>query len=660
MDFEGRTRVVIEGVWPQIDCGEFPVKRVVGETVSVQADIFADGHDSIDALLLYKTENSVHWQQQWMSPMVNDRWEAHFSIQELVDYRYTITAWVDPFRTWQRDFLKKLHAGQDIEVDTRVGLNLIEQAARSDDPVVASLKEAADAIAGETDRQLLARRVESAELSRLMRTFGPRRFAHTYARELRVSVERPKALFSSWYELFPRSFGQKPFEHGTFRDCVKQLDRIAKMGFDIVYLPPIHPIGISHRKGKNNSTTARPGEPGSPWAIGSEKGGHDAVHPRLGSVEDFALLLQSARSKGIDIAIDLALQCSPDHPWVHQHPEWFKRRPDGTIQYAENPPKKYEDIVPINFETDQWESLWVELRRVVLFWAEKGVRIIRVDNPHTKPFAFWQWLIAEVRKCYPDMIFLSEAFTRPKVMYRLAKAGFSQSYTYFTWRNTKRELTQYMEELIDSPAREFFRPNFWPNTPDILPEYLQYSGRSGFIIRLVLAATLSSNYGMYGPAYELMAHDAVEGREEYLDSEKYEIKNWNLEDPESLEEIVTMINHIRRQNKALKSTWNLRFHEVDNDYILFYSKATPDLQNILMMVVNLDPFHTQSGWVRMPLQEFGIDPAQTYLMNDLISRDHYLWQGERNFVQLNPHVLPAHIFHVRRRLRRESDFDYFM
>ncbi len=661
MDFEGRKRVVIEGVYPQIDCGELPIKRVVGEKVVVEADIFTDGHDSIDAQLLYRKVTEGEWRREWMTDVVNDRMRAEFTIEQLVDYRYTIIAWVDQFRTWQRDFLKKLNAGQEISVDLKVGVELINQAARqTDDPLSESLLSAGRAIAAESDRALIKQRVASSDLALLMRTFGSRRFAQTFPRELCVSVERPKALFSSWYEIFPRSCAPKPFEHGTFRDCVEHLDRIASMGFDVLYLPPIHPIGLSHRKGKNNSTKADTGEPGSPWAIGSEEGGHDAVHPELGTLEDFRFLLENARARGMDVAVDLALQCSPDHPWVREHPQWFKTRPDGTIQYAENPPKKYEDIVPINFESDQWEQLWEELRRVVLFWAEQGVRVIRVDNPHTKPFAFWQWLIAQVREKYPEMIFLSEAFTRPKVMYRLAKVGFSQSYTYFTWRNTKWELSRYMEELITSPVREFFRPNFWPNTPDILPEYLQYSGRPGFIIRLILAATLSSNYGIYGPAFELAANEAVSGKEEYLNSEKYEIKHWNREDPDSLEEMVTLVNRIRKENPALQTTWNLRFHEVDNDYLLLYSKMSADKENILVMLVNLDPFHTQSGWVRMPLSDFGIDSAQTYLMNDLISKDHYLWQGEHNYVELNPHILPAHIFRLRSRLRRESDFDYFM
>jgi len=432
------------------------------------------------------------------------------------------------------------------------------------------------------------------------------------------------------------------------------------MGFDILYFPPIHPIGKTNRKGKNNSLVAEPDDEGSPWAIGSDEGGHKAVHPKLGTIKDFERLVHKAKEYEIEIAIDLAFQCSPDHPYVKEYPEWFKWRPDGTIQFAENPPKKYEDIVSLNFETDQWQALWEELKSVVMFWIERGIRTFRVDNPHTKPFLFWEWLIKEIKDAYPEVIFLSEAFTRPKVMHFLAKLGFIQSYTYFTWRNTKREFIDYLTELLHTNEREYFRPNFWTNTPDILPEHIQYGGKPASIMRLVLAATLSSNYGIYGPTFELCVNEALPDREEYLNSEKYEVRCWDWDSPGNIKEWIVRINKIRRDNPALHTTWNLKFYDVDNDYLLFYGKATEDLSNIILIVVNLDPFHTQLGWVRVPLAELEIDPHQPYLVHDLLSDDKYIWHGERNYVELNPQISPAHILRVRKRLKRETDFDYFM
>ena len=498
------------------------------------------------------------------------------------------------------------------------------------------------------------------ELTALMHRYPDQGSAVSSERELSVVVDRRKALFSTWYELFPRSCSPEPGQHGTFKDCEEFLSEIAGMGFDILYLPPIHPIGETNRKGKNNSLEVLPGDVGSPWAIGSKQGGHRAVHPQLGTMEDFDRFIRRAKEVGIEIAMDLAFQCSPDHPYLKDHPEWFRWRPDGTIQYAENPPKKYEDIIPFNFETENWTALWEELRGIVLFWMERGIRIFRVDNPHTKPFAFWEWLIQEVKKIDPEVIFFAEAFTRPKVMYRLAKAGFSQSYTYFTWRNTKRELTDYLTELTQTEVREYFRPNFWPNTPDILPEHLQYGGRPAFMIRLVLAATLASNYGIYGPAFELCVNEAIPGKEEYLHSEKYELKRWDRGKAGNLRDFITRVNRIRKENPALQTPWNLSFYEVDNDSLLSYGKATEDLSDMILVVVNLDPFHTQSGWVNVPMNELGIDPTQPYLVHDLLSDDKYIWHGERNFVELNPQVQPANIFRVRKRLKREMDFDYFM
>ncbi|MBI5440428.1 MAG: alpha-1,4-glucan--maltose-1-phosphate maltosyltransferase, partial [Deltaproteobacteria bacterium] len=463
---------------------------------------------------------------------------------------------------------------------------------------------------------------------------------------------------SSWYEFFPRSVGRTP--GAKLRECADVLPELARMGFDVVYLPPVHPIGRKHRKGRNNVTTAGPDDPGSPWAIGAGEGGHKAIHPDLGTLEDFEHFVKAARELGIEIAMDLAFQCSPDHPYVAEHPEWFRWRPDGSIQHAENPPKKYEDIVPFDFECDAWQGLWEELRSVVLFWIEQGVRIFRVDNPHTKAFPFWEWLIGDVKASYPEVLFLSEAFTRPKIMYRLAKLGFSQSYTYFTWRNSAWELAEYVRELTRTEVREYFRPNFWPNTPDILPEFLQYGGRPAFLIRLILAGTLSSNYGIYGPAFELLASDAVPGREEYLDSEKYEIKRWDPSRPESLEALVTRLNRIRRENPALQTTGNTRFFDSGNESVLFFGKQTEDALNTLLVAVSLDPYRTQTCQLRVPREELGIPPGRPFLVHDLLGDDKFVWHAEVNRIDLEPHVLPARIFRVRTQLRREQDFDYFM
>jgi starch synthase (maltosyl-transferring) len=497
------------------------------------------------------------------------------------------------------------------------------------------------------------------DLAETVRRYPDRSFATTYHAELAVVVDRLTAVFSAWYELFPRSFG-KDGRHGSLRQCEQLLPEIAAMGFDVLYLPPIHPIGQTCRKGKNNSITAAPDDPGSPWAIGSSAGGHKAVHPELGTLDDFRHLRENAGAHGLEIALDLAFQCSPDHPYVTEHPEWFRWRPDGTVQFAENPPKKYQDIIPLNFETDAWRALWEELRSVVRFWIDQGVRIFRVDNPHTKPFSFWEWLIGDVRRDYPDVIFLSEAFTRPKVMQRLAKIGFNQSYTYFTWRHTKWEIEQYIGELAHTEVGEYLRPNFWPNTPDILPQHLQYGGRSVFIIRLILAATLSASYGIYGPAYELCVSEAVDGREEYLNSEKYEIKQWDRNAKGNIRPVIERINRIRRQNPALQSIRNIELYSVDNEAMLCYGKMTEDKSNIIIVVVNLDPHHRQSGWVRLPLHEMEIDPQKPFLAHDLLTDDKYIWQGEMNYLELDPRVMPGHILRVHKRLRRETDFDYFM
>lgn len=658
---EGRRRVVIENVQPRVECGDFPIKRVVGERVEVTADIYADGHDSVAAGLLYRKSAETRWMTAPMEHVGNDRWTAHFTPEEIGVYSYSVEGWVDHFLSWQKGLGKKIDAGQDVAVEMQVGAGLVQEGSeRARDSDRARLSELAAFLMNEKDMEEASHVALGRELSGLMERYPDRRLSTRFPLELPLVVDRQKALFSTWYEHFPRSCTGEYEAHGTFRDCENLLPKIAGMGFDVLYLPPIHPIGRTHRKGKNSAGQAGPEEPGSPWAIGSEEGGHKSINPRLGTLEDFRQLTARAAEHSIEVALDLAFQCSPDHPYVKEHPEWFKRRPDGTVQYAENPPKKYEDIYPLNFETDRWKELWEELKSVVLFWIGNGVRIFRVDNPHTKPFLFWEWLITEVKKDCPECIFLAEAFTRPKVMYHLAGAGFTQSYTYFTWRNSKQELTQYMNELTQTRRREYFRPNFWPNTPDILPEYLQYGGRPAFTIRLILAATLSSNYGIYGPAFELLVNDPLPGKEEYLDSEKYEVKRWNWDQPGNLRSFIARLNTIRREHPALQTTWNLRFYETDNDYILFFGKTSEDRSETILVAVNLDPFHVQSGWLEVPLDELGIVPGQPYLCHDLLSDDKYIWQGGRNFIELNPQILPAHIFRLRTRMRRETDFDYFM
>ena len=597
-----------------------------------------------------------------MDFLVNDRWRGEFSITELGQYRYTVKAWVDHFKSWRQGLLKKFDAGQDVSIDLLTGAELVEDASqRADGPDEKHLKAVAVSLGSGEDSSDRVRIAVGDELDELMAKYPDRDLATTYERELVVRVDRPKARFSAWYEMFPRSGSSQPGHHGTFKDCEGRLAYIASMGFDVLYFPPIHPIGQAHRKGKNNVPGAGPDEPGSPWAIGSAEGGHTDIHPQLGNLEDFHRLVTEAEKHGMEVAIDLAFQCTPDHPYVKEHPEWFRWRPDKTVQYAENPPKRYEDIYPLNFETEKWQELWNELKGVVLFWVEQGVRIFRVDNPHTKPFHFWEWLIGEVKQDHPEVIFLAEAFTRPKVMYQLAKLGFTQSYTYFAWRNTKWELTQYFTELAQTEVREYFRPNLWPNTPDILTEYLQMGGRPAFMVRLILAATLGANFGIYGPAFELCENQPKEpGSEEYVDSEKYEIKNWDITSPGSLADFIGRVNRIRRENPALHGDWSLRFHSTDNDQLICYSKQTEDLSNIIVVVVNLDPHHNHSGWVELPLETLGIDPQQPFQVHDLLSNERYLWHGNRNYVALDPRIVPAHIFRLRRRIRTEHDFDYFM
>ncbi|HOW89961.1 MAG TPA: alpha-amylase family glycosyl hydrolase, partial [Elusimicrobiales bacterium] len=514
-------------------------------------------------------------------------------------------------------------------------------------------------LASAGDPREKAARLAAPDLTALVSKWSDDGDLVRYGKELELWADRVKARFGAWYEVFPRSCSQKPGHHGTFADLAARLPYIAGMGFDVLYLPPIHPIGRTHRKGRNNSLKAGPKDPGSPWAIGDRTGGHKSVHPELGTIEDFDRLVREAGGHGLEIALDIALQCSPDHPYLKEHPEWFRRRPDGSLRFAENPPKKYEDIYPLDFTCRDWRPLWDEVGSIFRFWMGHGVRIFRVDNPHTKPFAFWEWLIRDLRRENPDLIFLAEAFTRPRIMNRLAKAGFTQSYNYFLWRNAKWELESYFTELTRTQVREYFRPNLWPNTPDILTEYLQFGGRPAFMIRQVLAATLGASYGIYGPAFELCEAAPLErGREEYLDSEKYELKQWQTEAKKGIRDLITRVNRIRRENPALQRDSELSFFRVDNEQLISYGKRSGD--DVLVMVVNLDPNHRQSGWLELPLAELGLREDKPYQMHDLLSDRRFIWRGPRNYVELSPDVMPAHIFRLRRYARTERDFDYFI
>jgi len=654
------SRVIVEGIEPEIDDGRFPIKRTVGEEVVVGADIHTDGHEVLAAVLRYRRAGSDDWSEAAMSHLGNDRWSAAFKVTEQGWYEYTVQAWIDEFATWRRDLQKKVDAGQDVHSELLEGAEIIRSlSTRAGGPDADWLLGQAGAIRQGDSLQRLRTALDPI-LSAIVSRHSDRRFGSNYDRVLRVWVDRERARFGSWYELFPRSTADEPGRHGTLRDVVKRLPYVAEMGFDVLYLPPIHPIGRAFRKGPNNTLNAGPDEVGSPWAIGGPEGGHKAIHPQLGTLEDFDHLLTACKSHGIELAMDIAFQCSPDHPYVSENPQWFKHRPDGTIKYAENPPKKYQDIYPLNFECDDWKNLWQELLSVVMFWADRGVRIFRVDNPHTKPFRFWQWLIASVQQTYPDAIFLAEAFTRPKVMKFLAKAGFTQSYSYFTWRNSRWEITEYFTELTQTAVRQYMRPNLFANTPDILPEYLQHGGSSGFQIRLILAATLGATYGIYGPPFEMFQSVPRPGAEEYIDNEKFQLRHWEWDQPNVFREFIALVNRARRENPALQYDDRLRFHATDNDQIVFYSKSTPDLSNIVLVIVNVDPHHTQSGHVFVPLTELGLSGADSYQVQDLLTGAHYLWRGERNFIALDPKVTAAHVLRLRRKTRTERDFDYFM
>ena len=641
--------VVIENLQPLIDGGRYPVKRIIGEDLVVEADIFKDGHDVVAAILKWRVLGKRAWRETPMNFVDNDRWRGICTLYDEAIHEYTVEAWTDTFRSWQAEFTKKFEAGiSDLRSEALEGAALVEAAAKRarDRADRKRLLELSRQISTGANSEIHAI-AQSAELEVLMATYPDRSAATQYDPSPCVVVDRPAALIGAWYEFFPRSAEGRGDRGSTFRNCLPRVDDAKKMGFDVIYFPPIHPIGHTNRKGRNNSVTCEPGDPGVPWAIGSEAGGHKAVEPSLGTLEDFDWLQKEVRKRGMEIALDFAINCSPDHPYVKEHPDWFYKRPDGTIKYAENPPKKYEDIYPLNFRCEDWRDLWAEMKSIVLFWAGRGVRIFRVDNPHTKPVAFWEYLIKGVREKYPDTIFLAEAFTKPKMMKALAKAGFNQSYTYFTWRNSKQELIEYFTELTQTEMSEYFRPNLWPNTPDILPFVLQEGGRPAFMIRVALAATLSPVYGIYS-GYELCENETLPDREEYFDSEKYQYKERDWNAPGNIKDWIARLNKIRKENRALQLYTNLRFHDAENDAILFYSKMTAARDNIILVVVNLDPHRKQNSLVYVPIENFGQMDSDVYRVLDLLSGSTYTWRGRRNYVELDPDIQPAHIFLVRR------------
>ncbi|MES2704888.1 MAG: alpha-1,4-glucan--maltose-1-phosphate maltosyltransferase [Bacteroidota bacterium] len=639
-------RVIINGISPVVDNGLYPAKTIVDQRIEVSVNLFADGHDELGGSMLIKHTSEKTWKEHSLEAAGNDCWKASFIPTQLGIYQYRVQGWIDHFATWQKGITKKYKAGLDVKVELEIGWQLAEGvAARTKGKDKTAITKWVNELKGATDDSEAMSIATDTAIASLLCRCRDKNAVTLHPDTFSILVDPKRAEFSTWYELFPRSAATTADTHGTFKDVKALVPGIANMGFDVIYLPPIHPIGEKNRKGKNNSLTTQPGDPGSPWAIGSKDGGHKSIHPELGSLKDFKALVDECKKHNIEIALDIAFQCAPDHPYVALHPQWFKWRPDGTVQYAENPPKKYEDILPFNFETEDWEALWNELKSVIEYWIDKGVNIFRVDNPHTKALAFWEWMIAEVKRDNPQVLFLAEAFTRPRIMEHLAKSGFSQSYTYFTWRNTKEELEQYMTELTKTNSRHFFRPNFWPNTPDILPPEITAGGETAHIMRLILAATLSSNYGLYGPVYEYGLTEPMPGKEEYIHNEKYEIKQWDWDRYSKIKEVMIRVNRIRKDNPALHSTWNIELAQTTNENIICYAKASEDRSNILIIVVNLDPHGTHAGTVKVPLYKFGFEHG-SYRVTDLLSGDKYNWSSEWNFVSLNPHDLPAHILRI--------------
>jgi starch synthase (maltosyl-transferring) len=654
-------RVVVLAVRPEIDAGRYPVKRIVGDRLVVEADLVADGHDVVRATLSCRHRRDQAWTEVPLVPVGNDIYRAAFDLTTVGEYLYTVEAWVDAFASFQSGLTRKIAAGIDVSLEL---LEAAEHVGAASSRATGADAEALDAAARALadTRRAQEERVALAlgdDLAKRVQHVPDRSRSSRYVRELVVSVEPKLAQFSAWYEMFPRSTADAD-QHGTLRDAEARLAYVAELGFDVVYLPPIHPIGTAFRKGPDNATQAAPGDPGSPWAIGAKSGGHTSVHPELGTLADFDRFVARARELGIEVALDIAFQASPDHPWVKEHPTWFKRRPDGSTQYAENPPKKYQDVYPFDFESADAPALCAALRDVILFWVARGVTVFRVDNPHTKPIPFWEWCLAAVREKEPRAIFLAEAFTRPKVMYTLAKSGFSQSYTYFTWRTTADELAKYMLELTQTEIVEFLRPNLWPTTPDIFPEHLHGAGRGAFALRLVLAATLSSSYGIYGPSFELMENVPRPGSEELVHNEKYEIRQWDLDAPQSLRHVMARLNRIRREHPALHQNRSLCFHRSSNALLLCFSKRSTDGKSVVLVVVNLDPRHAHSGWLEFDLGALGLSPGETFQAHDLLGEDRFFWQGPRNYVELDPARMPAHLFAIRRSVRTENQFEYFL
>jgi starch synthase (maltosyl-transferring) len=684
IEAHARRRVLVQSVAPTVDGGRYDAKRCLGDRVTVGVDLVSDGHDIVAGVLHVRAPGASANEVQTL-PLVakgNDRFEGTFLASELGRWQFSVTGFIDRFATWHHGLVKKAQVGQATELDLASGAELLAAAAKraatpGADPVLrADLEQQAKLLSDKTI-PLATRITQAADTELAFRVARVPDLSHASPSEtFGVQVEPLRARFGAWYELFPRSTDPSG-KHGTFKTTEARLPYVAGLGFDVLYLPPIHPIGLAFRKGPNNSLEARPEDPGSPWAIGAKEGGHKAVHPQLGTLDDFRHLVEAARALHLQIALDIAFQVSPDHPYVKEHPEWFIHRPDGSIQYAENPPKKYQDVYPFDFECAGWEALWNELLSVFLFWVEQGVTIFRVDNPHTKSLNFWEWCLGAIKKAHPEVIFLAEAFTRPKVMYTLAKAGFSQSYTYFTWRTTKRELEEFITECNREPVRDFYRPNLWPNTPDILPEHLQFGGRPVVLQRLILAATLAGSYGMYGPAFELGEHVARAGTEEYVDNEKYQLRQWNLDDPESVAPVIRRINRIRRENPAFASDQPVVFHPTDHEHLICYSRRMPREAlaeavldhaspnrvangDPIVVVMNLDPHYRHGGWVNLDLAALGIEPGERYQVHDLLSDARYSWEGSRNYVELDPALMPAHVFRIRRRVRSENDFEYFL
>lgn len=644
---QNQTRVIIENVKPQLDNGTFFIKRIIGQKVNVTADILSDGHDVMEAVVLFQHEKDKKVSEIRMNSLPNDAFEATFKVEKQGFYSYKIESWIDYALNWQYGITKKIKDDQHVKSELLEGIEYIKPLLLT--KISASnkkyLTQLSKLFANEKEYDKAIQEAVSDNLKTIFKE-NPTKFLANQSAELKVYVDRKKALFSTWYEFFPRSASSIPGKHGTFKDCEKLLPRVANMGFDTLYFPPVHPIGEVNRKGINNATNANPDDVGSPWGIGSKHGGHKSIHPELGTLADFKSLVKAAEKLGIEIAMDFALQAAPDHPYVKDFPQWFKWRPDGTVQYAENPPKKYQDILPIYFESADWKNLWTELLNCALFWVEEcGIKVFRVDNPHTKPFYFWGWLIGEVKKKHPDVLFLAEAFTRPKIMNQLAKQGFSQSYSYYTWRNSKSELQEYLTELTTTDQKEYFRPNFWPNTPDINPFPLQGANESMHLQKYFLAATLSSSIGLYGPVFEFMASEAIPGKEEYMDSEKYQIREWDWNKENKITKLISKINQIRNEQTSLQQTNNITFCETDSDQVIAFYKHNDNKENETLMIASLDSYYAKQAMVRLPLQALGSKHQSGITVTDLITGNSYIWDKEWNFVELHP-TLPFHLFKI--------------